>query len=295
MPELLSEEDFTERFIDKISDYALEPKMREPLVLDLHYGVDEPVLTISLQAVYEQYVENPPRFHEVMEPFVRDLRWTVQDPRYPSKDIYEMTLPILRNFVVSPPTPHEAGTDPSSQKGPIVFEDLLRSPAEYVVIQFKLPRGEEEVALRRGDIIPCSPDAKVISKLAFNNLALAVQKHGLTATPLKFETLSVRAWLIGLGSSSLPDHVPAMICVPEIMRSLEESLRAENGLIAILPSCDQLIVSSDIEDTAVCELGVLAQQLFLRADEKLSSFVWCFKGGSLTGVQAVELEEESLN
>lgn len=295
MPEPLSEEQFTERFTEKISDYALSPTVRETLVLELHYGEDEPVLTISLRAAYEQYIDNLERLDELLDPFVRDLRWTIQHPRYSSKDIYETTLPVLRNFAVSPPTASEADIDPSSQKGPIVFEDLLRSVTEYVVIQFVLPQGSQSIALRRGDIIPCSPDSKVVNKLAFNNLALAVQKLGLTATPLRFETLNLRAWLIGLGGNSLPSHVPAMICVPEIMRSLEDSLSAQMGLIAILPSTDQLIVSIDTEDTAVCELGVLAQQIFQRATEKLSSFVWCFKDGALTGVQAVELEEESLN
>lgn len=295
MPELLSEEEFTERFTERISSYQLSPTQREPLVLELHYGEDEPVLTISLRSAYDQYLEDPSKLDIVMDPFVRDLKWTIQEPRFSSKDIYEHTLPELRNFVVNPPTAAEADTDPASEKGPMVFEDLLKSAAEYVVIQFKLPHGDDGITLRRGDIIPCSPDSKVVSKLAFNNLAIAVQKYGLTATPLKFESLTVRAWLIGLGGNNLPNQVPAMICVPEIMRSLEESLRARQGLIAIIPSSDQLIVSIDHEDTSVCELGVLAQQLFQRATNKLSSFVWCFDDGNLTGVQAVELEEESLN
>lgn len=296
MPEQLSEVDFTERFTEKIRPYDLAPNMKEPLVVELHYGEEEPVLTISLKSAYESYREDPSRLHDVMDPFVRDLGWTVQDPRYTSKEIYENTLPVLRNFIAEPPSAAEVDVEPSGHKGPIVFEDLLRSQGEYVVIQFELARGGgSPVTLRRGDIIPCSPDSKIISKLAFNNLALIVQKHGLTATPLKFESLSVRAWLIGLGGDPLPDQVPAMICVPEIMNSLDESLHATDGLTAILPSKDQLLVSIDTEDTAVCELGVLAQQLKQRASRKLSSFVWSFKNGVLSGVQAVELEEENLN
>lgn len=265
------------------------------MVLHLHYGSDEPVLTISLRAAYESYKEDPLRLDEVMEPFVRDLGWTVQSPRLPSKEIYEQTLPVLRNFIAEPPTASEVDAGPSGHKGPIVFEDLLRSQSEYVVIQFELPREGETVPLRRGDIIPCSPDSKIINKLALNNLALMVQKHGLTATPLKFESLSLRAFMIGLGGDPLPEQVPAMICVPEIMRSLDESLQGNGGLIAILPAKDQLIVSIDTEDTAVCELGVLAQQLKERAPNKLSSYVWSFKDGVLSGVQAIELEEENLN
>lgn len=295
MPELLSEDDFTERFTDKIRAYHLAPAWHEPLVLQLHYGESEPVLTISLRSAYESYKEDPVRLDEVMEPFVRDLGWTIQKPRLSSKEIYEQTLPVLRNFVAEPPTASEVDTEPSGYKGPIVFEDLLRSQTEYVVIQFELPRDGAHMALRRGDIIPCSPDSKIISKLALNNLALMVQKHGLTATPLKFESLSLRAFMIGLGGDPLPEQVPAMICVPEIMRSLDESLKATSGLIAIMPSKDQLIISIDTEDTAVCELGVLAQQLKERAPKKLSSYVWGFKDGVLTGVQAIELEEENLN
>jgi hypothetical protein len=296
MPELLSEDDFTDRFTDKIREYDLAPSAKEPLVLELHYGGDEPVLTISLKTAYQQYMEQPSRLDEVIEPFVRDLGWTVQMPKFSAKDIYETTLPTLRNFMVTPPTADEVDMEPSSsRKGPIVFEDLLRSATEYIAIQFYLPQPGNLVALRRGDIIPCSPDSKVISKLAFNNLAMAVQKNGLTATPLKFESLTIHSWLIGLGAGLLPQQVPAMICVPEIISSLEDSLKATTGLTAILPSRDQLIVSIDCEDTAVCELGVLARQLWQRAPEKLSSFVWCFKDGALTGVQAVELEEESLN
>lgn len=295
MPEQLSEDDFTERFTDKIRDYHLAPAWNEPLVLQLHYGTDEPVLTISLRSAYEAYKEDPLRLDEVMEPFVRDLGWTVQSPRLSSKEIYEQTLPVLRNFVAEPPTPSEVDTEPSGYKGPIVFEDLLRSQTEYVVIQFELPRDGATVPLRRGDIIPCSPDSKIINKLALNNLALMVQKHGLTATPLKFENLSLRAFMIGLGGDPIPEQVPAMICVPEIMRSLDESLQGNGGLIAIMPTKDQLIVSIDTEDTAVCELGVLAQQIKDRATNKLSSYVWSFKDGVLSGVQAIELEEENLN
>ena len=295
MPEQLSEEVFTERFTERISGYDLSPTIREPLVLQLHYGGEEPVLAISLKAAYAQYIEDPARLDDVLNPFVRDLGWTVQSPRYTCREIYEHTLPVLRNFIVEPPSASEVDTDLSSLKGPIVFDDLLRSPSEYVVVQFTLPRGPEQVSVRRGDIIPRSPDTKVISKLAFNNLALAVQKHGLTATPLQFESLSVRAWLVGLAGDPLPEQLPAMICVPEIMRSLEDSLKATDGLVAIVPSKDQLIVSIDTGDTAVCELGVLAQQLLQRAPQRLSSLVWGLKNGVLSGVQAVELEEESPN
>lgn len=293
MPTVLTQEEFTQCFTDRITFFGLAPESPEPLAVELHYGEGEPVLKLSLADVYDRYTSSPDELESLLAPYIQDLKWTVQEPRYGAKAIYDQSFPILRNLVEDQPPQSEVENDPLCPKGPIVYQEVLRGPTEFIVAQFFLSQDSQMRPLRRGDVLPCSPDVTVIGKLAFTNLAVAVDEHGLTAQPLQFESLQVRAYLIELTNRYLPDHVTALSCVPQVMLSLEESLSANQGLLAIMPSVEQLIVSGDTSEQSLVELGVLAQQLKRHAAKPLSSYVWSFKQGSVDSVQMVELQEEA--
>jgi hypothetical protein len=291
MPELLSEQEFTERFTEAIKGYELSPRCKEPLLVELCYGEGEPTLTLSLKDAFNQYQAEPDKLEELMRPFVEDLGWTVQPPRYPSKELYELTLPTLRNFYSKAPTDSELSNDPSCPKGPIVFEQVLKAPTEFLILQFHIFKDDQYVPLRKGDILPCMPDPSTIIRLSLNNLAIKTEVAGLTATPLQFENLKARSWLIGLGDDRFSHSIAALTCISQAMKSLEETFKGENGLIAIIPSADQLIVSIDTDEQSVAELGVLARQLAAQATAFLSTFVWTFKDGNLEAVQSLDLQE----
>ena len=293
MPNTLTEEEFTERFTEAIKAYDLSPRCKEPLLIELNYGEEEPVLSLSLKDAFARYLSDPENLDEAIGPFVEDLGWTVQEPRYPSKEIYEFTIPALRNFYSSPPVEAELSSDPEAPKGPIVFEQVLKAQNEFLVIQFHLLKDGKTSPIRKGDILRCLPDTTLLIKLALNNLALKTESAGLTATPLQFDNLKARSWLIGLGDETLKESVAALTCITQVMASLEETFKGESGLIAIIPSTDQLIVSIDTDDEAIVELGVLARQLAERAPVFLSTYVWCFNKGNLEAVQALDLQETS--
>lgn len=291
MPNLLNEQEFTERFTEAISPYKLSPSCKETLVLELHYGADEPVLTISLKEAFARYQANPDELADVLHPYVLDIGWTAQPPRYPSKEVYEHSLPTLRNFYLHPPTADELGEVETALKGPIVFDDVLKTPSEHIVVQFHLFGHDTYTPLRKGDILPCIPDAGLLAGLALHNLALATEAAGITATPLRFESLKARSYLIGLGDARYSPSIAALSNIPQVMASLEETLRAHQGLIAIMPSRDQLIVSVDTDNEYICELGVLAKQMVRHASAPLSSLIWTFSEGKMEAVQSLELEE----
>jgi hypothetical protein len=291
MPELLSEQEFTEHFTEAIKGYELSPRCKEPLMIELTYGENEPVLTLSLKDAFNRYQAEPDKLDEHMRPFVEDLAWTVQQPRYLSKELYELTLPTLRNFYSKPPGETEMSNDPKCPKGPIVFEQVLKAPTEFLVLQFHIFKDDRYVALRKGDILPCMPDPSTIIRLSLNNLAIKTEVAGLTATPLQFDSLKARSWLIGLGDDRFSHSIAALTCISQAMKSLEETFKGENGLIAIIPSADQLIVSIDTDERSVAELGVLANQLAAKAEHFLSTFVWTFKDGNLEAVQSLDLQE----
>lgn len=291
MPDLLSEQEFTEHFTQAISAYNLSPHCKEPLSLELHYGDEEPVLTLSLKEAFDRYCMAPDSLAEVLQPFVQDLGWTVRHPRVSSKELYEHCLPMLRNIYLQPPNDDELGLSPETGKGPVALEDVLRAPTEYIVMQFSLFKDKTYVPLRKGDTLPCIPDNKLLAQLSLHNLALSTESAGITATPLQFESLKARSWLVGLGDEAYKASVSALSCIPAVMGSLQETFRGENGLIAIMPATDQLIISIDTDDEAIVEFGVLAQQLKMRAPNPLSTLVWQFKDGQLDSVQALELQE----
>lgn len=291
MANLLSENEFTERFTEAIKDFKLEPKLKESLTLELHYGNDEPVLTLSLKDMFARYQAEPEKLEEFMQPYLQDLSWTVQEPRHKSKDIYEKSLPLLRNFFAVAPSEEELSGSFFLSKGPIVFEEVLKTADEYLVMQFAVFQGAAFTALCKGDTLPCIPDNTLLTQLSLHNLALCTESAGLTAVPLQFESLKARCWLIGFGDEALKPAVAALSCIPQVMNSLEETFKSESGLIAILPTSDQLIVSIDTNDEAIVELGVLGRQITSRSENPLSSMVWTYQSGNLVAVQALDLQE----
>lgn len=291
MPDLFSEEEFTERFTQHLTGLSVTAKYDTPLIIHLHYGENEPVLTISLKDAYKEYQNDPEKFESIVYPFLQDIRWTAQEPRHGAQNIYEHIIPILRNFTEMPPLPEEME---NNSKGPIAYTEVLRTNHEYLVAQFMLHQeGKDEVPLRRGDVLSCMPDPAALTQLAFRNMAQIIDTDGISAFPLQFESLKARSWLVGLGQEKHNQLVSSLTCIPQAMLSLEETLQATEGIIAIIPSRDQLIVSIDVDEQSMYELGMLAQQLRERAPYPLSSLIWKFKGGALEGVQALEMEEQN--
>lgn len=288
MADTLSETEFTQRFIDQIQSLNLDAQCKEPLTLELHYGGDEPVLNLSLKEAYEQYKSSPDKLSETMAPYIQDLKWTAQTPRIPSKDLYQHCIPTLRNFMVFPPTESELTL---SDKGPIAYEDVLKAPTEHILMQFNYYEEGIYTPLCKGDTLPCIPDQKLLAQLSLHNLALATEAGGITCTPLPFENLRSKAYLVGFGDDRIRPSIAALSCIPQVMASLEETFRARHGLIAIMPAQDQLIISVDTDEQALVELGVLAQQLASRAPIPLSKLIWSFDEGNLAAVQALDLEE----
>lgn len=288
MADTLSETEFTQRFIDQIQSLSLDAQCKEPLTLELHYGDDEPVLNLSLKEAYEHYKASPGNLHETMAPYIQDLKWTAQTPRIPSKDLYQHCIPTLRNFMVFPPTESELTL---SDKGPISYEDVLKAPTEHIVMQFNYFEEGIYTPLCKGDTLPCIPDQKLLAQLSLHNLALTTEAGGITCTPLPFENLRSKAYLVGFGDDRIRPSIAALSCIPQVMASLEETFRARHGLIAIMPAQDQLIISVDTDEQALVELGVLAQQLASRAPIPLSKLIWSFDEGNLAAVQALDLEE----
>ncbi len=290
MPDTLSENEFTQRFIDQIQSLNLDAQCKEPLNLELHYGEDEPVLNLSLKDAYNQYQAEPQRFDEIMAPYFQDLKWTAETPRILSKDLYQHCLPTLRNFMVFPPTESELTLN---SKGPISYEDVLKAPTEHIVMQFNYYEEGIYTPLCKGDTLPCIPDQKLLAQLSLHNLALATEAGGITCTPLPFENLRSKSYLVGFGDERIRPCSAALSCIPQVMASLEETFRARHGLIAIMPAQDQLIISVETDEQALVELGVLAQQLASRAPIPLSKLIWSFDEGNLAAVQALDLEEIS--
>jgi hypothetical protein len=291
MPNLLTEQEFTERFTEAIRQHDLSPVGKDSLILELHYGDDEPILTLSLKDAYARYTVDPDNVSEILRPYVQDIGWTVSYPRYPSKKVYENTLPTLRNFFLHAPSEHELSEDGMSHKGPIVYDEVLKTASDFIVMQFNMYEGGLYTPLRKGDTLRCCPDVGLLAKLSLHNLAYLTENAGINATPLKFESLKAQSYMISLGDDRLKSSVAALSCIPPVMASLEETFRARHGLIAIMPATDQLIISVDSSEEAICELGVLAQQLIRRAPDPLSTLIWTFDEGNLKAVQALELEE----
>lgn len=301
MPELLDEQGFSERFTELIAPLKIRTEQTGPLSFAVHYGDDEPVLTISLQDSFGKYLAFPEDIDAIFAPFIRELGWTVHEPRVSSKTIIETVLPILRNLTERPWTEDELSIGQAEKLGPVVYEEYLQQPLEQLVVEFVLPAesssesgaelGEHGlVPLRRGHMLRSVPDAALLSQIAAHNLALKIAEQEITATPLPFDRFQAKAWLVGVeGGDYLRPHYAAMSLIPQIMRSLEESLHVKNSLLVLIPGRDQIIVSADPSEQELTELGVLAGQLKARAPYPVSQLLWLFKDGQIDKLQAVEL------
>lgn len=293
MPNLLTEQEFTERFTTKLRTLPLGVESSTPLAIELHYGADEPALSLALQDAYSEYQEDPDKLESITELFLKDLHWTVQEPRYGYKKVVESILPILRNFVEMPPAPSELDSDPNCPKGPIAYTEVLRTTHEYITAQFVMKEDDKYIPLRRGDVLPCLPNPGALTEAAFHNLAAVIDQDGISAFPLGFDSLKLSAWLIGLTHEHNKALVAALVCIPQAMLSIEETLGAKEGIVVVIPSQDQLIVSIDVDEESTCQLGLLCRQLQERAPYPLSTLIWKFKNGALEGVQAMEMDEQS--
>ncbi|MBY0357947.1 MAG: hypothetical protein K2W82_08085 [Candidatus Obscuribacterales bacterium] len=293
MPDVMSEDEFTQRFRERLAGLPIVFNNASPLTLDLSYGENEPVLKLSLQDAYNRYHANPADLDNILEPFIQDLTWTAQEPRYGAQVVYENVVPVLRNFVANPPSPDELGSGSDCPKGPIVYTEILRSEHEYLVAQFMLHKDGKNTPLRKGDVLSCLPDAETLTQISFRNISAIIEKDGISAFPLKFESLQIQAWLVGLNFEENKELISSLICIPQAILSLEETLEAKDGLIAVIPSNDQMIISNAVDEESMCALGLLAKQVSERIASPLSSLLWKFKGGNLEGVQALELAEEN--
>ncbi len=327
MTDILDEADFTKRLLSKLALLKLEVSQMEPLSLQIDYGGGEPRLTIHLDNVYEQYKQAPEKLDSLLQPFLTEISWTLNSPRFPAREIYENVLPVMRNLSAQakeaaategqgigqapeegakvsgrPELPEkenwhgsERDKQESLARGPLVRQELVNRSEEHLVIQFALKRETELCPLRMGDILPSFPDERQLASIAMQNLKVIVLQTGLTMSEFPVDNFENKLWLIGFRGGKHTEFLASLITVPEVMESLEKALSAADGVLAIAPSVDQLLLCSNIDEEAVCEMGLLAGYLKRESRQPVSGFVWRFKGGFLERVQAVDLEERTGN
>jgi len=78
---------------------------------------------------------------------------------------------------------------------------------------------------------------------------------------------------------------------------LEQNLGAVNGILVIIPTRDQMFVTTRVDEQSMGEMGLLAnfikeEALKSQPNEALSSLIWSFKNGELTGLQTVKVEDD---
>jgi hypothetical protein len=295
MTNLLNEVDFTNRVAEKLSTLGILAQVPEPLVVSVPYGENEPVLTLRLESVYQDYKAEPDKLDVILLPLVTEVGWTVNGKRYNFADIAEHTLPLMRDLKRSPFEGSETQAEPGVSKGPIIYQELVNRPEERVVAQFVLAKNEIILPLHTGDMLRSYPDPGQFSSIAVQNLRRVVSEIGLTLSEYQIENFGATPWLVGFRGGRYRQFISSMITVPEVMSTLEKTLNSTEGLAAILPTRDKLIITTNLDDTAVCEMGLLAKYLKDESDEPVSSFVWHFKDGALRRVQTIELSEEEID
>src|SRR5262245_45326369 len=102
MPDLLTESEFTEHFMAQLAPFEIPMASPQSLVVELNYGEGEPVLAIPISNVYEQYVSTPEQLDSLIEPYIVEIGWTVQPPRYPARQVFESTMPIMKDILLDP-------------------------------------------------------------------------------------------------------------------------------------------------------------------------------------------------
>ncbi len=293
MKQPLNEADFTALVADKLTTLDVVVSSPEKLALKVQYGENEPLLTLRLDSAYEEYVAEPEKVDVILLPLITEVGWTVNGNRFTFSDINEQTLPLMRDLKRTPfDTNQEVSESSGGSKGPFIYQELVNRPEERVVAQFVLAKNELVLPLHTGDMLRSYPEPSQFSSLAVQNLRRIVQEIGLTLSEYPVENFGATPWLVGFRGGRYRQFVASMITVPEVMSTLEKTINSSDGLVAILPSRDKLIISSNLDEVAVCEMGLLAKYLKDESDEPVSGFVWHFKDGSLRRVQTIELSEQ---
>lgn len=289
---LLNEADFTNHVVDKLSGMGVAVETPEPLAVSIQYGETEPVLTLRLDAAYAEYKAEPKQLEVILLPLFTEVSWTVNGQRYNFADIAEHSLPLMRDLMRTPLEAEESSTEPGTSKGPIIYQELVNRPEERVVAQFVLAKNEVVQSLHTGDMLRSYPDPSQFSVIAVQNLRRLVMEIGLTLSEYQIENFGATPWLVGFRGGRFRQFIASMITVPDVMATLEKTVNSADGLVAIIPARDKMIVSSNLDETAICEMGLLAKYLKDESSEPVSSFVWHFKDGALRRVQTIELAEQ---
>ncbi len=299
MADILTAEGFSENLAERLRVFNLSVAVAEPLEVEISYGDDQSVMMIPLKTVYEQYVSAPETLERLIAPYITEVGWTVQLPRYPARQIFENTMPLMRDLVQSPLVQHgekieRAGVDIVIRlpKGPVLYSELVTREDEHLVVQYMIEKDGELLDLHRGDVLTCFPEPDQIVEIAMNNLRSRVLESGLTTRIYKVENFETEPVLIGFRQEHLADYAASLINIQDVMQALERNLEAKNGLIAAIPARNQLFVGTQLDEQAVCEMWLLARHLKTEASIPASSLVWKFKDGEITGVQTVSLKEQ---
>lgn len=300
MPDVLSETDFTNHFKAQLEQFNIPITSPQPLVVELNYGDGEPVLAIPINNVYEQYVSTPDQLESLIEPYVVEIGWTVQPPRYSARQVFESTMPIMKDILIDPIVQESAATIIDGEqiqlklpKGPLVYQDLIVRQDEHLIVQFMLKIEDEAHDLHRGDVITCFPEPSQLANIAIQNLGKRALQSGLTTRVFKVENFQTEPFLIGFRGKDLQDYVASLVNVSDVMLALEKNLEAPDGMLVIVPSRDQMLVSTVVDDQAVCEMWLLARHLKSESASPVSGLIWRFHEGDITAVQTVNLQEET--
>jgi hypothetical protein len=290
---LLTEVEFTDRLAEKLKALPINLTLPAPLSILINYGEQEPQLTIRLEQIYEQYKEEPEKLDVLLTPFLTEIGWTVQPPKRTAREIAQDTVARMRDLTRTPFTEDEKPQDRQSPKGPLVYQDLVDRPEEHVIVQFVLLQENSQLAaLHTGDILPCFPDLRDVAAVAVENLKRIVQRVGLTLAEFPVENFKTKPWVVGMRGNEHKDFLASMMLVKEVMQSLEQNIKAPEGLLAIAPAADQLLITENMDETSVCEMGLLAQFMKKQATQPVSNFIWRFHQGMLERVQTVDVTEK---
>jgi len=299
MSDLLNEQEFTQQLADQIIPMGIETRIPEALVVELHYGESEPVLAIPLKAVYDEYRQDPTRLSSLFAPYVREIGWTVQEPRFSAREIFEKTVPIMKDTLAEP-IPQDGDkviVDGKEivlrlKKGPVLYQEMIARPAERLVVQFMLETDDSLTELHKGDILTCFPQEGQIANIAIQNLARKAVESGLTSKIYNVENLRTGFHLIGLRDASLSEYVASLINVADILKALQDNLEAPAGMLVSIPARDKMFISRDLTDDALCELWFLGRHTREQSASPLSSLIWTVNGGEIAGVRTVNLTQE---
>jgi hypothetical protein len=291
MADILTPTDFTAQVAQRLEKYDIGVSSPEPLSIEVSYGQDEPVVTLKLEQMYAEYEKTPDKLDVIVQPLVTEVGWTANGTRYSFVDIAEHSLPVMRDMMRRPFSEEELKSTDGSSKGPLLFQELVKRPEEEVIVQFVLAKNELIMPLYTGDMLRSFPNPAQFTQHAVQNLRRIVLELGLTLSEFKIENFTASTYLVGFRGARYRDFIASLITVPEVMKTLQETLQAQDGLVAILPSREQLLVTANREDTAVVEMGLLARHMKDEANDPVSSFIWHFNNGTLARVQTIDLSE----